>query len=155
MTFDIVMLWLHTLAAVSWVGGMVFNLFVLRPSVGVIDAGDRVKLSLTVLRRFIPLVWLCVVVLAISGIYLSVLKVGSLEILIGSSFGRILLLKLVIVAVMVSIVAYIRYNRLPLLESLVGTPKIGVVLGGVVSLVRLNLALGALVLLLSGILAYS
>ncbi len=154
MTFDIVMLWLHTLAAVSWVGGMVFNLFVLRPSVGVIDAGDRVKLSLTVLRRFIPLVWLCVVVLAISGTYLSVLKVGSPEILIGSSFGRILLLKLIIVAVMVSIVAYIRYNRLPLLESLVGTPEIGGVLGGVVSLVRLNLALGALVLLLSGVLAH-
>ena len=155
MTFDIVMLWLHTLAAVSWVGGMVFNLFVLRPSVGVIDAGDRVKLTLTVLRRFISLVWLCVVVLAISGIYLSVLKVGSLEILIGSSFGRIFLLKLVIVAVMVSIVAYIRYNRLPLLESLVGTPEIGRVLGGVVSLVRLNLVLGAGILLLSGILAYS
>ncbi len=154
MAFDIVMLWLHTLAAVSWIGGMVFNLFVLRPSVGVIDAGDRVKLALTVLRRFIPLVWLCVAVLAISGAYLSILTVGSFNILIDSLSGRVLLLKLAIVAVMVSIVAYIRYNRLPLLESLVGTPEIGEVLAGVVSLVRLNLVLGAVVLLLSGVMAY-
>lgn len=155
MAFDILMLWLHTLAAVSWIGGMVFNLFVLRLSVGVIDAGDRVKLALTVLRRFILLVWICVVVLAISGIYLSVLRVSSLQILMDSYFGRILLLKLIIVMVMVSIVAFIRYNRLPLLESLTGTPEIGRVLGRVVSLVRLNLALGAVVLLLSGILAFS
>jgi uncharacterized membrane protein len=155
MVFDIVMLWLHTLVAVSWIGGMVFNLFVVRPSITVISAEDRIKLALTILRQFIPLVWLCVLVLASSGIYLSVLKVGSLQILMDSYFGGILLLKLIIVAVMVSIVAFIRYNRLPLLESLEGSPELGRVLGGVVSLVRLNLALGAVVLLLSGILAFS
>lgn len=56
MTFGTFMLWLHTLAAVSWIGGMVFNLFVVRPSITVVGAEDRVKLALTILRRFISLV---------------------------------------------------------------------------------------------------
>ena len=55
---NIIMLWLHYLATVMWIGGMAFNLLVLRPSMVAIDQNQRPVLGTTVLRRFIVFAWL-------------------------------------------------------------------------------------------------
>lgn len=52
-----VLLALHLLAAVLWVGGMAFALFVLRPSLSVLDPALRLSLHRDVFRRFFRLVW--------------------------------------------------------------------------------------------------
>lgn len=49
---NIITLWLHYLATVMWIGGMAFNLLVLRPSMIVIDQNQRPVLGTTVLKRF-------------------------------------------------------------------------------------------------------
>lgn len=155
--FSAAILWLHTLAAVAWVGGMVFNLLVLRPSMGVVDPAQRIKLAEKVLKRFIPLVWICIGVLLFTGILLALPKVPSLKVLFGSFYGSILLFKLALVLIMIFIVVIIRYAFLPRLESLIAisSPDVGKVMGQIVSLVKINLGLGVLVLLLTGFLAFS
>jgi uncharacterized membrane protein len=142
-----ILLWLHILAAVAWIGGMIFNLFVLRPSMAVVEPAHRVKLAQGVLRRFIPLVWLSIAILTITGAFLALPWDPS----------YLLLFKLAIFLGMVGIVALIRYYYLPRLEHLItrGSEDAGMLLGKMVVLVKINLSLGVLVLFLSGFLAFN
>jgi uncharacterized membrane protein len=52
-----ILLALHLLAAVLWVGGMAFALLVLRPSLFMLDPLQRLSLHKEVFRRFFRLVW--------------------------------------------------------------------------------------------------
>ena len=62
---------LHALAAVFWVGGMLFVLFFVRPVAGrVLEAPQRLALFRGVLGRFFPVVWLAIAVLLASGYYM-------------------------------------------------------------------------------------
>ena len=58
---------LHILAAVIWVGGMFFAYVVLRPSSGPLPPETRLTLWQTVFRKFFPWVWLSIIVLLASG----------------------------------------------------------------------------------------
>jgi uncharacterized membrane protein len=52
---NVITLWLHYLATVMWIGGMGFNLLVLRPSMIVIEQNQRPVLGTKVLKRFLIL----------------------------------------------------------------------------------------------------
>ncbi len=145
------MTWLHMLAAVAWVGGMVFNLLVVRPSMGVVDLPQRLKLVDGILRRFIPVVWASVGLLVSTGLLITLKRTTSFEMLLKTEYGNILLLKLGVVAVMISIVVLIRYSLLLRFESLIDSQSsdLNKVLGQIVTLVKVNLALGVLVLFLA------
>jgi uncharacterized membrane protein len=58
---------LHILAAVVWVGGMFFAYMVLRPSAGPLEPPARLALWQRVFGRFFPWVWASIVILLISG----------------------------------------------------------------------------------------
>lgn len=58
---------LHLLAALIWVGGMFFAYLILRPSLGVLAAPDRARLWLGVFRRFFPWVWASIAALLVTG----------------------------------------------------------------------------------------
>lgn len=62
-----VLLVLHLLAAVIWVGGMFFALAVLRPSLAVLPAPQRMELHMQVFRRFFLIVWHAMPVLLLTG----------------------------------------------------------------------------------------
>ena len=64
------LLGVHAVAGAIWVGGMFFALLILRPvmrGTGGIDAAARVALHRGVLRRFLPVVWVAMPVMLISG----------------------------------------------------------------------------------------
>jgi uncharacterized membrane protein len=61
--------WVHVSAAVIGVGGMAFMLFVLFPSVGLLDEEQRDRLLKAVLGRFRWVSWLVIVLLLASGLY--------------------------------------------------------------------------------------
>jgi uncharacterized membrane protein len=67
-----ILLALHLLAAVLWVGGMAFAVLVLRPSLAPLEPAQRLVVMEGVLTRFLPLVGAAVVVLVGSGIALLV-----------------------------------------------------------------------------------
>lgn len=48
---------LHLIGATAWVGGMLFALAVLRPSLAVLAPPDRLALHLQVFSRFFRLIW--------------------------------------------------------------------------------------------------
>ena len=58
---------LHILAAVIWVGGVFFAYMVLRPSAGPLEAPARLALWRRVFGRFFPWVWASIAILLISG----------------------------------------------------------------------------------------
>lgn len=58
---------LHILAAVVWVGGMFFAYMVLRPSAGPLEPPLRLALWRRVFGRFFPWVWVSIAALLISG----------------------------------------------------------------------------------------
>jgi len=64
---DRLLLALHLLAAVIWVGGMVFALFVLWPSLAVLSSADRLALYKQVFRRFFLWVWYAATTVILTG----------------------------------------------------------------------------------------
>jgi uncharacterized membrane protein len=61
--------WIHLVAAVAAVGGMAFVLFVLLPSLRVLEEGQRMALAKTVMGRFRWVSWGAIIVLIGSGVY--------------------------------------------------------------------------------------
>lgn len=75
----LLLLAIHVLAAMLWVGGMFFAYVVLRPSVGGIEpAAERPRLWRRVFARFFPWVWAAVVLLPATGYALIVVQFGGM-----------------------------------------------------------------------------
>ncbi|MGE5154764.1 MAG: CopD family protein [Bdellovibrio bacteriovorus] len=69
---------LHQLAGVIWVGGMFFAHFALRPTLKLtLEPPARIQVALGVFRRFFPWVWLCVVVLWVTGGWVSIFMLNG------------------------------------------------------------------------------
>jgi uncharacterized membrane protein len=62
-----VLLAIHTLAAVFWVGGMAFAYMILRPAAGELDPPMRLPLWRRVFARFLPWVGVSIVALLVTG----------------------------------------------------------------------------------------
>ena len=71
-----VLLTLHLLAAIIWVGGMFFIWMVLRPVLDTMDEEPCLTLWATVLSRFFHWVWGSIIVLLITGFSLISLRGG-------------------------------------------------------------------------------
>ncbi len=141
----IITLWLHYLATVMWIGGMAFNLLVLRPSMAVIDQNQRPVLGTKVLKRFIIFAWLSIAVLVLTGISINYNRIAFEDIL-STTYGIVLLGKHIITLIMVLIVAWISLIFSAKLARFAPKPDT------ILQLVKTNLSLGILVLLLSAIL---
>ena len=63
----LVLLPIHILSAVIWVGGMVFAHFMLRPAALALEPPLRLPLFRRVFERFFPAVWVIVVLLLATG----------------------------------------------------------------------------------------
>jgi uncharacterized membrane protein len=68
---------LHALAAVLWVGGMFFAYLVLRPSAAPLEPPARFALWHRVFSRFFPFVWASIAVLLASGYAMLFLRFGG------------------------------------------------------------------------------
>lgn len=100
----IVLAWIHVLAAVVWLGGMVFLSVVLVPVFrrGTFGA-DRRILFQTLARRFRIIVWIMIGILVLSGPLLISSRTGTLE--EPEAWRSVLHLKLWIVAGLVLLTA--------------------------------------------------
>ncbi|MER6212549.1 copper resistance CopC/CopD family protein [Streptomyces sp. NPDC001272] len=85
---------LHLLAVAAWLGGLVALLVALRTAADIERAA---------VQRFSRVAFISVVVLAVTGVYQSWRQLGSWSALTGTSYGRLLLIKVGLVAVLVGI----------------------------------------------------
>jgi len=70
MTAHHLMLFLHILAVVVWVGGMAFAYMCLRPAASALPPPLRLGLWVGVLSRFFTLVWIAIALILISGLWM-------------------------------------------------------------------------------------
>jgi uncharacterized membrane protein len=72
-----VLIILHILSALVWVGGMFFAYLVLRPSAGPLEPPARLALWRRVFGRFFPWVWASVALLLATGVLMIVVGFGG------------------------------------------------------------------------------
>jgi len=104
----------HRLAAGTWVGGLLPLALLLRRAASEGGADAR-PLAVLAARRFSRVALLSVLALAASGALASVTQVGSIAGLVGTSYGRLLLAKLALLAPILALAALNRRRLLPAL----------------------------------------
>ena len=93
--------WLHILAAVIWIGGMLFLSLVAVPVLRQVESPLlRMDLFRAMARRFRRLVWICIAILILTGIG-NVLFYGNT--LPGAAYMKVLSVKLALVAILVGL----------------------------------------------------
>ncbi len=155
--------WVHLAAASVWVGGLVHfivSLYAIRSLEGPdrpTNVGDNVRWGLTavLIPRFSALALVSVTLLALTGVYATVLHVGSFEALSGTAYGRTLLVKLIIIVPMLLLgagnllITSPKMRRAAADDGNVGGPTL---VGRFRRLVTSEVALGAAVLFSVGVL---
>jgi uncharacterized membrane protein len=123
-------LWLHLLAAMIWIGGLVFQLLVVFPTLArVAPTGDRIRLALSLEARFRVLVWPAVGMVLFTGLvnlmnvwYATVVTAGS----ISPTFMPILSMKLSLVVGMIALQAVQQFLVQPRLVAALAGVSTGV-----------------------------
>ncbi|HLV97151.1 MAG TPA: DUF4149 domain-containing protein [Ktedonobacterales bacterium] len=162
---DTIVLWIHILAAIAWVGGMIFVAFILGPYVRrTVSPAERTPLMAAVGKRFSVLGWSAIFTLICTGIYNAVRFLGSWDTFWGTTFGHILLVKIGLVALMISLsIAHdfflgrrqrdlgrqVLQAKQPSLEQAHATLALQRLRRWTVLIAQLNLVLGVLVILLA------
>jgi copper resistance protein D len=129
----IVSVWVHVVAAMVWIGGMMFLSLVLVPALREVDPSSlRGDFMRTVARQFQVVAWASVLVLLGTGLTNLILlnQWPSPE----TSFGRLLIVKLVAVTLVLSLTA------LHAVSVAKWIPRAALVLGLVVVLCAVSLA---------------
>lgn len=114
MTLRLVVLWLHLVGVVVWIGGVMYQSHVLMPAA---RAGG-VGLFTDAARRARPVTWTAVVVVVLTGLY-NITQLGPLETVMNSGAGMLLVVKFALVIIAVAVAAQRDFARLPILRGAV------------------------------------
>jgi putative copper resistance protein D len=114
---------LHLVAAGAWLGGLP-ALALLLGKIPSASDGDSQELVYRVTWRFSDFGVISVAVLLVSGLINSWFLVGSIQALIGTDYGHVLLVKIVLFLAMVSFAAANRLRHLPGLSPGTGTHQV-------------------------------
>ncbi|WP_268797476.1 CopD family protein [Pseudomonas huanghezhanensis] len=132
---------LHVLAAMLWVGGMLFAWMILRPAViASLEGPARLKLWLQVFSRFFVWVWAAVVMLPVTGIGIIQMNFSGFE-----TAPRYVQVMIGLYVVMVALFIKIQSVQLPELRRAVAAeqwPDGVAALGKIRRLVGINLLVG-------------
>jgi uncharacterized membrane protein len=143
---------LHVLATIVWIGGMVFSHFFLRPAVMSLDVPERVRLMHEVLRRFFNAVSVAVLVTLVTGLWM-IGRVAKQLVQSGAGFSMPLSWSLMtgLGILMMLIFAHIRFalfKRLSLAVQTMDWDAGSVALASIRTWVAVNLGLGVLIVVL-------
>jgi len=111
--FMLVITWMHLLSAVVWVGGSIFYLLILRPSL-IQKSSESTNFMVKLASEFRGLVVTCVIVLLTTGVILGFDKLQ--EGLIGTSYVVVLALKITI-SMWMFLLAWFRRRRATILKA--------------------------------------
>lgn len=142
---------MHVLAMAAWLGGIAVLVFALRAATSRLEAGDRTPLLVAVVGRFSALAGVAFAVLLVTGAVQAIVEVGRFGALLDTAFGRAVLIKIGLFAVLVGLGAANRYRLLPALRAARGSPhRAGLLLRRTL---RAELLIGVAVLGVTGALA--
>ncbi|CDM41509.1 MULTISPECIES: CopD family protein [Pseudomonadaceae] len=132
---------LHLLAAVVWVGGMFFAWMILRPAaVDILEPPARLRLWLSVFKRFFVWVWIAVAVLPLTGVGMLHMSYSGFD-----AAPRYVHIMMGLYLVMLALFLRIQALQLPQLRRAVESenwPAGGEALGRIRKVVGSNLLIG-------------
>jgi len=111
---------LHVLAASVWVGGIACLLLALPGATRQLERAERSRLLLATLVRFSPLALGAVVVIAASGVIQAYIDVRSLHGLLHTTYGALIVVKVVLLASLIGLGWVNRERVIPALKRLAG-----------------------------------
>lgn len=109
---------LHVLSISVWIGGLAMLVFVLRGAMRPLELVSRGRLLANVLVRFSTIAGVCVAVVLLTGIVQSFVYVRSLDNLLHTESGQILLAKILVFVGMLAIGGYNRQFSVPRLRTI-------------------------------------
>jgi uncharacterized membrane protein len=155
LAFRVLILWLHLLAAMIWIGGLFFQLLVVRPTLNrATIIREQVRLGLSLEGRFRAVMWPAVGVVLLTGLY-NVMNLLMATTQAGMSlpaaFVRILGIKLLLVVLMIGLQAVqqwvLRPRRIAGLQAVL--PEAAALPASLVTLQRLSQVLYLLSVILA------
>ncbi|MCD2450006.1 CopD family protein [Methylicorpusculum oleiharenae] len=139
---------LHLLASVIWVGGMFFAYMALRPvAAQLLEAPMRLTLWAQVFERFFPYVWGSIIILLLTGLWITFSVLGGM-----GSAGMHVHTMLMLGIIMMLIFGHIYFAPFKRLKQAVETADWamgGAKLGQIRMLIGINLCLGLLVVVIA------
>lgn len=144
---------LHLLAVVAWVGGMLFVQFFLRPSLGVLEPPQRLRLMHEVLQRFFGAMALVVLVALLTG----GVMIGEVHQRVAETGGRLVMplawtVMSALGLVMAAIFGHLRFalfRRLQRAVAAADSPAAAAALAQIRRWVMVNLVLGLAVIVVA------
>jgi len=114
-----IMDWLHLMAASVWGGGLIALSLVVFSSVFRLP-GDRRKYIADIAVRFSGLAGVALFIVLITAAYQGWTEVGSFRALVGTAYGKIIMVKIMLAAALVTLAASNRFLSIPRLVGLTG-----------------------------------
>ena len=152
---SVVLAWVHTLAAASWIGVIAYLALVALPVVQDLDLDRRAPLMLGLLRRALPFAAAGIAGLAVSGLFAAQAEVGGLSGLRGTAYGIVLDGKMLLTLVALVLTVYLFAVQVPYVErTWAARQRLEslTVLGRIGSILRATAVVGAVVLGLTALL---
>lgn len=152
----IICAWIHIFAAVVWIGGIFFILFVALPSAK--QTLEQPGSFMGVLsKRFVPLANMSILLIFVTGIFMSLSSQSLSEIAsLGSLWSKMLSAKIMMVLIMIVVHLYRGLVLTPKISKLTAQGGRSVEVGRLqrlsLNLVKANFLFGLTVLLLTGML---
>jgi copper transport protein len=111
---------IHVLAASVWVGAIACLLLALPRATRELDGPDRSRLLLATLARFSPAALASVIAIAITGVVQAYIDVRTLHGLLHSTYGALIIVKTILLALLIALGAINRERLIPALRRVVG-----------------------------------
>ncbi len=109
----VVLDWLYLAARSVWLGGLAYLGYLLLPLVQAAEPDQHAALLVTILRRFTPLLLLCVGIVLVSGLYLAQVNLSGAQQLLTAPYGRTLLIAIVLGALLLALTLYTLFFQRP------------------------------------------
>jgi copper transport protein len=102
--------YVHNLVAAIWIGGIIYFVFILLPALSKLDNSSREKMSLVMIPRFSIAFIIAVGIVIISGPTLMWLLESDVGTITESLYGKLIIAKIVIAAIMIGLGAFFQYK---------------------------------------------
>jgi copper transport protein len=113
--------WLHLLSTSLWVGGIIFIAIALLPAIWSQQSADRARSLVKLLPRFSVVALVSVAIASLSGSFNADVQLTSWSQFIDTTYGRTLIVKILLVVVMIAISAYHAFRIRPALARALRT----------------------------------
>jgi putative copper export protein/methionine-rich copper-binding protein CopC len=108
--------WLFLVVQGVWFGGAAYLGFVLLPLLPTIEPELHARSLVTLIKRYTPLIAGSIAILLVSGLFLAETSLSNVQQLVTDPFGRALLVKIMLVALMLLLSAYTLFYLTPQLR---------------------------------------